>query len=87
MFFFVTGTNGDVTLASVLAFVTGAPSVPPMGFDRTITIQFIDDKTKTLPTASTCSLKLRLPLSLVEYEHFKQMMNFAIQNTVGFGQV
>ena len=87
VFTLFTGSHGDTTPASVLAFVTGATSIPPMGFDRTITIRFISDKSKTLPTASTCSLVLYLPLSLADYEQFKQMMDFAILNTIGFGQV
>lgn len=61
--------------------------MPPMGFDREISIHFIDDKDKTLPTASTCSLVLRLPLSLTMYEEFKEKVDFAIMNTFGFGQV
>ena len=81
------GDRSALTPSSVLAFVTGSPTIPPMGFDRPLTIHFINDKSKTLPTASTCSLVLRLPLALVEYEHFKEMIDFAMQNTVGFGQV
>ena len=73
------GDKSALTLSSVLAFVTGSPTIPPMRFDQPLTIHFINDKCKTLPTASTCSLVLRLPLALVEYEHFKEMMDFAIQ--------
>ena len=87
LFYSVAGTESEISPSSVLSFVTGSPTIPPMGFDRTINIHFIDDKSKTLPTASTCSLVLRLPLALVEYQQFKQMMDFAIQNTIGFGQV
>lgn len=84
---FATGADRDVTPASVVAFVTGAPSIPPIRFDQTIKTHFINDKSKTLPTASKCSLVLQLLLSLAEYEDFKQMIDCAIQNTVSFGQV
>lgn len=79
--------DGQISPSNVLSFITGAPSMPPMGFDREISIHFIDDKDKTLPTASTCSLVLRLPLSLTMYEEFKEKVDFAIMNTFGFGQV
>ena len=80
-FYSVAGRESEISPSSVLSFVTGSPTIPPMEFDRAINIHFIDDKSKTLPTASTCSLVLRLPLAL------KKMMDFAIQNTIGFGQV
>ena len=71
----------------ILAFVTGATSIPPMGFDRDLTIRFISEKTRTLPIASTCSLVLWLPTALVDYDMFKERMNFALMNTIGFGHI
>ena len=71
----------------ILAFVTGAFKIPPMGFPTRPTITFITDKSLFLPTASTCALSLKLPLSLVSYESFKENMTMAILNTIGFGQV
>ena len=73
---FLAQSEGDITPASVLAFVTGASSIPPLGFDHTTTICFISDKSKTLPLASICPLVLRLPLALIEYGHFKERMDF-----------
>ena len=80
-------SNDPITPAQILAFVTGATTIPPMGFPQPITVKFIDDRTKKLPTASTCALKLRLPLSLSNYADFKKWMDMALLNTVGFGQV
>ena len=69
-------------------FVTGIDRVPPMGFPLKPTISFLpDDGVQTLPTTSTCSLILRLPLSLVNYEDFKSKMTMAVLNTIGFGQI
>ena len=87
MHYYSTGDGSSILPSSVLAFVTGSPTILPMGFDHTLSIHFIHDEAKTLPTVSTCSLVLRLPIALTEYELFKDKMNFAIQNTVGFGQV
>ena len=79
--------GSKVTAAHILAFATGATKPPPMGFPIRPTITFIADQSSTLPTASTCSLTLRLPLALNDYEQFKDRMSLAILNTVGFGQV
>lgn len=79
--------GGAVTPSQILSFVTGAPRIPPMGFSNSPTIRFNDDKNKFLPTASTCSLVLWLPLALQEYQQFKEKFDFAVQNTIGFGQV
>ena len=80
-------SDGDATPAQILTFVTGAARIPPMGFSKPLTIIFSDDKNQLLPTASTCSLVLRLSLALQEYEQFKERVDYAVQNTVGFGQV
>ena len=72
----------------ILAFATGASNVPPMGFPVSPNISFIGgDDPRQLPTASTCSLTLKLPLTLTEYDNFKEHMTMAVLNTVGFGQI
>ena len=72
----------------ILAFATGASKVPPMGFPVSPNISFISgDDPWELPTASTCSLTLKLPLALTEYDNFKERMTMAVLNTVGFGQI
>ena len=59
---------------SDIGIVTGAFKESPMGFPTRPTITFITDKSCFLPTASTCALSLKLPLSLVSYESFKENM-------------
>ena len=59
-----------------------------MGFPLRPSITFLpDDGSHSLPTASTCSLTLRLPLALENYDNFKDKMTMAVLNTVGFGCV
>ena len=59
-----------------------------MGFPLRPSITFLpDDGSHPLPTASTCSLTLRLPLALENYDNFKDKMTMVILNTVGFGCV
>lgn len=58
------GEPGRITPAHVLSFVTGCPVIPPMGYGYNIVpkILFISDRTKKLPTSSTCSIQLNLHL-------------------------
>ena len=78
---------GAVIPAGVLAFVTGCPVIPPMGYPRPLRILIIRDKSKKLPTVSTCGPHLNLPLALQDYPEFKQKMDYAFSDTIGFGQV
>ena len=76
-------TSNTVTLEDILAFVTGARHVPPMGFAVRPSIEFREGQ---LPRASTCGNVLELPLT-DSYDDFKASMCFAIKNTVGFGSI
>ena len=75
------------TLEDILVFFTGASSVPPLGFDRCLSIVFLHDPTAILPTASTCALQLRLPTCFVEYASFREHMELALKPIDGFGGV
>lgn len=82
----------SVTATKVLAFIMGAQLPPPMGFGHQPLIQFTAHG--TLSTASTCSCTLHQtvtpnpdPAADYVYETFKERMNMAILNKVGFGQV
>ncbi|KAK5848647.1 hypothetical protein PBY51_006242 [Eleginops maclovinus] len=72
-----------MTLESILTFTTGSNVVPPMGFSPQPSLEFLHGGGK-YPIANTCINCLRLPLHS-EYEPFKEAMEFAIQNTYGFG--
>ena len=74
-----------ISLGDILSFVTGLRNVPPIGFEKQITVEFFDEE--RLPNASTCSIILRLPRHLVEEEEFKQKMIFSILGACGFGNV
>jgi len=47
-----------VTLGDVQAFITGLRDIPPIGFEKAVTVDG-----ERLPNASTCSLVIRLPMS------------------------
>ena len=66
----------------ILAFFTGADSIPPVGYDR-VTLSF--NHQNPYPTASTCGLELTLPTKYDEYNEFKRNMDVAFTMQGGFG--
>lgn len=79
--------EGSQRLGAILAFATGSDQVPPIGFHPQPSIAFHHD-TETpqrFPVANTCINCLRLPLYST-YSAFKSNMDFAIDNTHGFGK-
>ena len=64
----------DLCLQDLLVFTTGADSIPPLGFDDPITLDFYDQEKdiKRLPWASTCSLSLYLPRGYEDTDEFKR---------------
>lgn len=72
----------DVVLSEVLAFFTGAESIPPLGFESA-TLTF--NPYNPYPTASTCGLCLTIPTKYETYDEFKQHFLFAMCNHGGFG--
>ncbi|XP_034553486.1 G2/M phase-specific E3 ubiquitin-protein ligase-like isoform X3 [Notolabrus celidotus] len=74
-------------LGTILAFATGANTVPPIGFSPQPSIEFLHQDTGTtskLPIANTCINCLKLPLH-TSYKDFQENMDFALGNTHGFG--
>lgn len=78
----------DLSLDDLLVFMTGADSIPPLGFDDHLTIAFYDqqDHVKRIPWSSTCTLTLYLPRGFDDTQEFKLLMRMALMNGVGFGK-
>ena len=66
-------------------FITGASEIPPMGFLSRGYIDFEHDSSRKLPSVSTCSLTLTLPIVLIDIIEFQKAMGFAIICSPGFG--
>lgn len=66
-------------------FCTGTDIEPPAGFEGIPRIEFTDED--RLPEANTCIFRLTLSRKYVAYDMFKEKMDFAIQNTFGFGKI
>ena len=80
--------NTKLTLGSVLSFVTGATSIPALGFNTAPVIKFDHNApVGWKPTANTCANVLILPVNstLKVYESFKTEMITCLQSAQGFG--
>ena len=66
-------------------FITGASKIPPMEFLSRGYIDFEHDSSRKLPSVSTCSLTLNLPIVLIDVIEFQKAMDFAIICSPGFG--
>ena len=85
--FYVIETVDGCTLGDLLSFFTGSSTIPPQGFNKQCTITF-NHGSDRLPTASTCSLEIRLPTCHGEdYGSFKDAMVLALKCHDGFGQL
>jgi len=69
--------------------VTGADSIPPLGFPEACKIDFYtqDEGSRRLPYASTCSLTLYLPRGVTEEVDFRELMFNSLKGSLGFGKV
>ncbi|XP_059409391.1 G2/M phase-specific E3 ubiquitin-protein ligase-like [Carassius carassius] len=81
--------EGTQKLETILAFATGANTVPPIGFFPQPSVEFLHrehdaESTSKLPIANTCINCLKLPLHTT-YRDFQENMDFALGNTHGFG--
>ena len=70
-----------LSMSDVLFFACGAIVMPPIGFERQLSIDF---HTKSLPEVNTCGPVLHLPISAVDYNILKDAMVTAIVNTPYF---
>ncbi|XP_053372916.1 G2/M phase-specific E3 ubiquitin-protein ligase-like [Mercenaria mercenaria] len=77
------GKENDIALADVLMFWTGTSSVPPMGFDKKLEVDFVTADRK-LPVAHTCGMVLELVRALADPDLFKEDMGKAIKWSGGF---
>lgn len=66
------GDGTTISLSTVLAFFTGAESVPLLGFKEPFKLKFLFGDEQKFATASTCDLVLRIPTCHKTYEVFKE---------------
>ena len=83
--YFIEGTT-ECQLEEILIFFSGAEKVPLLGFMKDAALVFLGCDEK-LPTASTCSIILRIPTCHSTYEEFAECMFLALKGNDGFGGV
>ncbi len=69
----------------MLTFISAVDEVPPLEFDQPLKVEFV--AAKRLPSASTCTLTLKLSRQTVDYCTFKEQFKLAILGGHGFGNV
>ena len=83
------GEIDGLSLEDLLVFVSGADTVPSLGFDRPIAIEFYDivNNERRLPWSSTCAIDLHIPKGYDDPEKFRDLMTQSLLEYRGFGKV
>lgn len=86
LFIMIFSEESLVKFNDVMKFITGSSSIPPGGLQRNLSTEFVHGCAplcKCLPTISTCSLTVRLPVHLTSEEEMKAAFSMAIAGEVG----
>ena len=78
----------NLFVEDILQWLTGARSIPPLGFSKRIKCQFLhgcQPDCKCRPTTSTCDLVITLPVHLSTEDDMKEIMTSALIDCIGFG--
>ncbi|KAF4115370.1 hypothetical protein G5714_002859 [Onychostoma macrolepis] len=76
-----------ITFQEMLVFITGADSIPPLGFPGQPRIEFYTQENRRLPYVSTCGMVLFLPRGIQEEEELTDLLNTALKGYLGFGKI
>ena len=84
----INGTNIQIHIKEILQFITEADHIPPLGFEKQISIIFYDQEegSTRLPYVSTCALNLALPRGHENEASFCELMKRVIFESFGFGK-
>lgn len=82
-------TEFQITFNNILAFATGSPTKPPLGFIVPPALGF--QTCSPYPRANTCANVIYLPLCTdgpqISFDKFVYFMTSGILNTAGFGRL
>jgi hypothetical protein len=71
-------------------WMTGSKTIPPLGFPKKYSVQFVHDceeGCRCRPTVSTCDITLKIPVHLSTEEDMRDILKSAIKDCVGFGNI
>lgn len=74
-----------VSLPSLLRFITGTSSIPPMGLKKPIECRYHPDKEKAFPYFAACMNRVVLPICYKGKEEFFIAFKTALEFGGGFG--
>ena len=77
--------GNQVCLPSLLRFITGMSSIPPMGVKFSIEILYHVNDDNVLPSASACTHKLFLPVCHCSEDAFFSSFKTALEFGSSFG--
>ncbi|KAM4629236.1 G2/M phase-specific E3 ubiquitin-protein ligase-like [Polymixia lowei] len=81
----------DFSFEDLLAFITGADHIPPLGFTRAISLHFYSQNVSTssvrLPHVSTCAMEMFLPRGVASIEELSTLLSRAVHEALGFGHI
>ena len=80
----MTDDGVPLKLEDILIFFTGTDREPPTGFYPQPTMSFSDEDSAT---ASTCGMRLVVPIKHKGYEQFKEKMILSLKGHDGFGKI
>ena len=77
-----------VSLSSLLRYITGSSSIPPLGFSSLIRITYqINDEDAIYPTAQACFSRLSLPVVHKSQHSFNAAFIKALEYGGGYGNI
>ena len=86
--------KSDINLRDILQFITGTPSIPCLGFQKKLEVNFVYDCQKLRykecnckPSTSTSPLSLNFPIHIKSIPDMTQSMTEAVHWSYGFGKV
>lgn len=80
----------DLSVAALLQWITGSSSIPPLGFPRKITCDFLHGcfpECACRPITSTCDLMITLPIHANNEEKMNMVMVSALTESKGFDRI
>ena len=86
--------KSDISLHDILQFITSTPSIPCLGFQKKLEVNFVHDCQKLRykecnckPSTSTSVLSLNFPIHIKSIPDMTKSMTEAVRWSYGFGKV